>query len=633
MDVHFLTTPRGARLRGRTAPRTAAALVAAAVAGLFLAGWLTGWRAFIVETASMGRTAPVGTVVVTRPLAPAGAGVGDVITFTPEGLKQTYTHRVIEVTGRGYRTAGDLTHTPDAWVITPDRVVGTASLVLPGVGWLVRLLPWLCCGLTLVWLLADRLRGSARQATWLAGGSLTVAASLAIVRPLLGGQLVSTVPMDGGAGMTIVPTGLLPARFTALDGATVTLMPGELGQIVTHQADEAGRYQLVSALWLPWWGWVIAIVLCAIPLALALLLPPVTESPRPPRGPRRRRRLPRLRLRRRTATGHDPAATNRRAQAPARARTVVAAAVSVLALTAGSSAATSASFSAAITHPGGTDTVRSRVFYTCLDGLTYFAGASSTRRGSLFGAWRLGDDWQVNAGNYVGTTAINQHGIYPGPVDFTNITQVREPDGACRSDAKKYGQTYVSSTSTSQIDTGGNAYLNRTTSGPGNLDRSTWSIWFRTTTTVGGPIMCAASGSDCVDQITFMDDAGHLCFGWNTYVICSDQTTTKTYNDGQWHNVIGQYTMNSSALLYVDGALVASDYTNAGSWGIARVLYPQFVHNDWALPAAYAASHPTTSRHFAADLQMAAVFGGNPDNGNAQLGPAEIKALYDAAKP
>ncbi|WP_434318962.1 S26 family signal peptidase [Leifsonia sp. P73] len=69
---------------------------------ILAAFWSTGWRWFIVESPSMGRTAPVGTLVVTSPVSVSAVHVGDVITFhPPTSPDETYTHRVREVTPPG----------------------------------------------------------------------------------------------------------------------------------------------------------------------------------------------------------------------------------------------------------------------------------------------------------------------------------------------------------------------------------------------------------------------------------------------------------------------------------------------------------------------------------------------------
>ena len=46
-------------------------------------GWLAGWRSQVLTTPSMGRTAPVGTLVITCPTAPRALRIGDVIVFHP----------------------------------------------------------------------------------------------------------------------------------------------------------------------------------------------------------------------------------------------------------------------------------------------------------------------------------------------------------------------------------------------------------------------------------------------------------------------------------------------------------------------------------------------------------------------
>jgi PKD repeat protein len=82
--------------------------------------------------------------------------------------------------------------------------------------------------------------------------------------------------------------------------------------------------------------------------------------------------------------------------------------------------------------------------------------------------------------------------------------------------------------------------------------------WFRTTTTAGGRIVGFSSAqtglSSQFDRHVYLDTAGRLSFGVNdgsTRAI----TTTRTYNDGNWHHVVG--TLSAAGLTFsVDGTVV-----------------------------------------------------------------------------
>lgn len=102
--------------------------------------------------------------------------------------------------------------------------------------------------------------------------------------------------------------------------------------------------------------------------------------------------------------------------------------------------------------------------------------------------------------------------------------------------------------------------------------------WFKTTSNSGGAIvnfgqaLANNSSTANVDRVLYLANNGRMYFGVNPSSIRTINSTT-SYNDGQWHHVVGQ--MSTSGMqLYVDGALVASrtDTTTArnvdGVWRI-----------------------------------------------------------------
>jgi type II secretory pathway pseudopilin PulG len=103
------------------------------------------------------------------------------------------------------------------------------------------------------------------------------------------------------------------------------------------------------------------------------------------------------------------------------------------------------------------------------------------------------------------------------------------------------------------------------------------SIWFRTQTTLGGKLIGFASNnttpSVANDRHIYMDNSGHLRFGtWSNgpQVIA----TSGTYNDGQWHQAVGTYSVAGGGMtFYVDGVLIGTNpanvpYPQAGYWRI-----------------------------------------------------------------
>ena len=92
----------------------------------------------------------------------------------------------------------------------------------------------------------------------------------------------------------------------------------------------------------------------------------------------------------------------------------------------------------------------------------------------------------------------------------------------------------------------------------------TESAWFSTTSTGGGKIVgfgnARTGNSTIFDRHIYMDSGRHINFGVSNganYTI----TSPNTYNDGQWHQVVG--TLSSAGMaLYIDGKLIG---TNLGT--------------------------------------------------------------------
>jgi PKD repeat protein len=97
---------------------------------------------------------------------------------------------------------------------------------------------------------------------------------------------------------------------------------------------------------------------------------------------------------------------------------------------------------------------------------------------------------------------------------------------------------------------------------------NTFSVeaWVNTTSTSGGKIVGFGDGltgpSNNYDRHIYMDNAGHVIFG--VYNNGTDTVQTAgTYNDGQYHQVVG--TMSAAGMiLFVDGKKVGTNGNNAG---------------------------------------------------------------------
>ncbi|AZZ56896.1 signal peptidase I [Rathayibacter iranicus] len=253
-----------------------ALLIALASAALLF--HLSGGRWFVVETPSMGAAAPVGSLVLTEPTAIEDVRVGDVVSFQPAGVPDaTYTHRVVAVNDDGtLSTRGDVNRSADPWATGSDQLVGVVTATFPVVGWFLRALPMLLVGSLVIWLPTRGLTPSTqRAATRILGLSLVVSFTVFVLRPLVG-IVVLEAAVDGmTTTATLVSTGVLPIQVSAEGADPVDLTSGEVGrmQIPTHDSGgDADTYALSSALHLPFWGWVVYVLVCALPVLYTLVV-------------------------------------------------------------------------------------------------------------------------------------------------------------------------------------------------------------------------------------------------------------------------------------------------------------------------------------------------------------------------
>lgn len=251
----------------------AAAVLAAVLLGA-LVFFLTGGRWFVVQTPSMGQTAPVGTLILTTPTNNQ-VTVGDIITFRPPtSPSEIYTHRIIAKTSDGaISTRGDINGATDPWQLHPADIIGRAAVILPAAGWYVKAVPILTIGILLVWLVSTLFRSVAtRSALRVAGNSLVVATAAYILRPLIGIVVLSTTADSTGANATVVSTGILPIRVQAVGGNYTDLASGQVGTLTVPSLVDTSQYHISSALNLPVTGWIILAAVCAIPLLWTMIV-------------------------------------------------------------------------------------------------------------------------------------------------------------------------------------------------------------------------------------------------------------------------------------------------------------------------------------------------------------------------
>jgi signal peptidase I len=249
---------------------TVALLSALIAIALFVAH---GGRGFIVATPSMGTTAPVGTLLLTEPVHLTQLHVGDIISFhPPTAPAETYTHRITAISAGTLSTRGDINGASDPWRLRDGNLIGRATIVLPGIGWLIRGLPILAIGCSIVFGLSRlvtslQLRSSFR----ILGVSLVVSFAAYVLKPFTGVQVLQTYVHGRTAGATVVSTGLLPIQVTAVHGTHVALLAGQVGQISIPTFLSDGYYKMASTLHLDGWQWIVFFLVCCLPLIAILI--------------------------------------------------------------------------------------------------------------------------------------------------------------------------------------------------------------------------------------------------------------------------------------------------------------------------------------------------------------------------
>ncbi|MBE7324850.1 signal peptidase I [Nocardioides sp. Y6] len=117
---------------------------------------------------------------------------------------------------------------------------------------------------------------------------------------------------------------------------------------------------------------------------------------------------------------------------------------------------------------------------------------------------------------------------------------------------------------------GGRAILNNSAIGVPNA--YSYELWFRTTSTSGGYLIgfenSTGANSGVADRTLLMTESGQLIVGEWLGLSRGTVTTPRSYNDGQWHQVVVTAAARSSfrqaVTIYVDGQQVASGSATAG---------------------------------------------------------------------
>jgi hypothetical protein len=275
------------------------ALAVGVLAVVLAAGaWrLQGGSWFSVRTPSMGQAAPVGTLVLTRPVDITTLAVGDIITFhPPTAPTETFTHRVVTLdpasstgtgiaTGVGVSTQGDINGAPDPWTVHQGDLLGRVTARWWTVGWVVQALPLLLLGALLGWGLTRLLTRLVRRPQWrsplhVVGASLLVAYTAQQLHPFLGITQIAAVTDAGTTQFSLVSTGILPIRVhTSIPGGPVLdLHSGQPG-VLDVLTGNGGRVDLSTGLHMPWPWWLALGTIWLTPLMYTLLVGSLRTAP------------------------------------------------------------------------------------------------------------------------------------------------------------------------------------------------------------------------------------------------------------------------------------------------------------------------------------------------------------------
>lgn len=209
--------------------------------------------------------------------------------------------------------------------------------------------------------------------------------------------------------------------------------------------------------------------------------------------------------------------------------------------------------------------------------------------------WRLGEPNGTVANDFAGSNT----GTITGNV-------ARGAAGAIVGDADT-ATTFAGDNNASNVRTG--------TAVPGS-DRFATEAWIKTTTTKGGKIIGfgsnATGNSGSYDRHVYMRNDGKLVFGVYPGQV-KTVTSTKSYNDGNYHHIVANLGENGMAL-FVDGERVGHD---------ASVTTAQGYSGFWRVGGDNMSGWPNqpTSTYFAGTIDEVAVY-------NAPLTEGQIAAHW-----
>ncbi|SDU85559.1 signal peptidase I [Microlunatus sagamiharensis] len=273
---------------GGTPGQTYAALaVLVLVAGLLLAG--LAWRLdrgswAVIETPSMGRAAPVRTMILTRYEPTSRIAVGDVVSYHPrQNPAEIITHRVVEKTPAGQLVVrGDINGATDPYPVRDEDLVGTVQVRLIGMGWAVKALPMLVvAGAVLLVGTRRYVRAYWRSSVRVLGTCLLLCLAVLVLRPFVHPVLISVRnPPGAQPEADVVSGGLLPTRVEGMPGHHVDLLTGQVGSVAVTAPTPGAPFHIVGHPHLDV-AWLLLVAgVCSLPLlgCLVVGLGPVEDD-------------------------------------------------------------------------------------------------------------------------------------------------------------------------------------------------------------------------------------------------------------------------------------------------------------------------------------------------------------------
>ena len=224
---------------------------------------------YFTATPSMCPSLCVGALVIDEPLGTAPLHVGELITFHPPGVTQVFTHEIYKIADNGQiiQTKGTAVPRPDPWNITRDDVVGVTVASIWGAGWFYRALSFMAVGAVGLLFVRRYVTSRSRRDMDRLFATALLAVPLAIMKPLVRSYLLGATT-SGRKNVDIVHiinTGLIPSRFEAIGGTSIShVASGSTIAVMGPVAANVG-VQFRQTASLTWQGWCVAVFLMLVP--------------------------------------------------------------------------------------------------------------------------------------------------------------------------------------------------------------------------------------------------------------------------------------------------------------------------------------------------------------------------------